>query len=49
MITKKHFKEIALILKKFNASDGFIEAFCSFLKTVNPNFDKDKFIKAIKE
>ena len=57
MITKKHYKAIAEILKKVTdenqdvvttlwAVNEIVEKLTIFFKSDNPNFNKDKFIKA---
>ena len=58
MITKKHFKKIAEILNGLNSIDEcdngcfgvvkpIIEELCDYFETLNPNFDKDKFIDVV--
>ena len=45
-MTKKHFKVIAEILKKHDSDYPIINDFMEYFKTVNPNFDGEKFLRA---
>ena len=47
-LSKKHFNKIASILKSNNASDQLIEDFANYFQELNPNFNRDMFIKASK-
>ena len=45
---KKHFIEIANILRVNKASDDIIISFVTFLSKESPKFDSEKFIKTCK-
>jgi len=49
MMSRKHFNEIAKVLKETGASIATIEAIASFLKTQNPRFDYSRFVEACKQ
>jgi len=53
MLSRKYYKEIALIIKKVKATEEvkteLINLFSDYFIRDNPNFDEEKFIKAIKE
>jgi hypothetical protein len=55
MITRKHFEAIARDVKTLMSADlrwtnepfsDFIDSLCCYFRQDNPNFDRDKFIKA---
>jgi len=46
MLSKKHFVQIARILKEENASEGTKAKFCEYLGSENERFDRAKFLKA---
>jgi hypothetical protein len=45
-LTKKHYVEIAHILRTNNANKNIILDFKDFLSNSNKQFDKDRFLKA---
>lgn len=52
-MTKKHFIALAAILKNARADDaalidGVAEKMADYFVTVNPNFDKGRFMRAAK-
>jgi len=50
-MSKKHFEAIAKILKQnlaYNDDNDLISAFCDYFGQENPNFDRERFIKATK-
>ena len=47
-MTKKHFIEIARILKQDKANTSLIFDLADYFKSINPLFNKDKFIEAAK-
>ena len=47
-MTRKHFKAIAEILKSSNANVEVVLNLAKYLATLNPKFDKSKFLKACK-
>ena len=46
MMTRKHFIAIAEILKEHSADYYLVKDFCDYLRTQNPNFDRNRFIDA---
>lgn len=46
MMTRKHYHHIAKILKQFYAHKSLIEHLADYLETTNPNFDRDRFLRA---
>ncbi len=46
MMTRKHFVAIAAILKERGASHYVVMALCDYFESENPNFDREKFVKA---
>ncbi len=48
MISRKHFKALAEILKEHNASDKLIADVSNWLQSENPRFDKVRFYQAAK-
>lgn len=56
MLTKKHFKSIAELINKhtaksyqiivINKESEFLKELCEYFKTLNPNFDDNKFMEA---
>lgn len=49
MMTRKHFIAIAKILKKHNINEMkvyVIMDLCDYFESENPNFDREKFVKA---
>ncbi len=44
MLTKKHFKEVADIIKTTDTREELIDGLCDFFKRVNPKFQRDKFV-----
>jgi len=46
MITKKHFKAIAKVFKKYGVSEIVVEEIAEVFKKLNPNFDLIKFKEA---
>ena len=46
-LTRKHFKDIAIILAKTEARNIQVSAFINYFESENPNFKKDLFVKAI--
>lgn len=51
MLSKKHYIEIAKILNKHHNGNlvPLVYDFIDYLERDNPNFDKDKFLKAVKK
>ena len=53
MITKKHYIEIAWLLHNFikenKTNRELINEFCVYFETDNPNFDSERFKKAVFE
>ena len=47
MLTRKHFNEIARILKETNATEEQVNKFCEFFASENPRFDAVKFKEVI--
>lgn len=48
-MTRKHFIQIAKILKDFRKTENFyilVTDFTNFCEKANPNFDRNKFIEA---
>ena len=45
-MTKKHFIEIAEILRRHDADTQLIKALASYFKQTNPRFDAERFRKA---
>lgn len=48
MISRKHFEQLASILKSNRANDKLIRDVSNYLKTLNPRFDTDRFYQAAK-
>lgn len=48
MMSRKHFKALAEILKDNQASDKLIQEIGSWLKSENPRFDRGRFYTAAK-
>ena len=48
VMTRKHFKAIADILRWEEASSKMVTRFANFCSKENPNFSYDKFIEACK-
>ncbi len=46
MMTRKHFKEIAEILRVHQSGESIVKGFADFCAKNNPNFDYDKFYEA---
>lgn len=49
MMSRKHFKALAEILKDHKASDQLISDVSAWLKSQNPRFDSSRFYQAAKE
>ena len=45
MLSRKHYREIATILKRHNASTEMQDAFIGFLGRDNPKFNPDAFVE----
>lgn len=45
-MSKKHYKELAEIIRTTDNKREFINSLCSFLKRDNSNFDKQRFLDA---
>ena len=45
-MTRKHYNGIAEVLKQSYASESLIEHLADYLATTNPNFDRDRFLRA---
>jgi hypothetical protein len=45
-MTKKHFIALAKILKANHAPPSLVTALADWLQTLNPNFDRERFVEA---
>jgi len=45
-LSKKHFKQIAFLLKNMKSKEILAEELCDFFEAENPRFNREKFLKA---
>jgi hypothetical protein len=46
-MTKQHFIALAKVLSKHNPAPSLVYDMCDYFATVNPQFDRDRFLQAV--
>jgi len=49
MLSKKHFVRVAEIINRTRPNFELVWSLCDYFEKENPNFDRERFLKACKE